>query len=131
MSTKKLNKKGQNQSKAKTTTTKPRTVKQLLRILNPGRKKRSKWQYIGVTHDQYGDPELSDVEIHELHFNERGGFVGITENPVTISASSQADLVKWLLRVRRDIKNSPVLTPKEFNLIYWGRQYGAKRNNKK
>lgn len=105
---------------------KTRSLKQLLTILNPGRKKRRSWHYIGVLDDPFNDLELATVGVHEIHYNRRGGFMGITGKPVTINGANQKELFKWLGIARRDIKKYPVLTTKEFNLIFYGRQSGPK-----
>lgn len=89
-------------------------LKELLDALNPGRTMKSRWMYIGVEHDNF-------IQIHEVHFDEHGDFVGITLNPVSIASDiedSKKGLLDWLEKTKKDIKENPILTWEQHQLIF-------------
>lgn len=91
-------------------------LSKLLDRLNPGLKMKDKWTYIPVQHL----PEMDEnfVWLHELFFNEDGGFAGITENPVNIIGDNKEDLLDGLQMAMADVKTLPVLTWEEHQLIF-------------
>ena len=88
----------------------------LLDKINPNRKIKNKWIYILSYHrDKFNNRFITH---HELYFDHKGGFQGITQSiGKPIISEDKDDFIKTLEMITKDANKYPVLTEEEFELI--------------